>query len=249
MPEPEASLKIGDLARRTGLTVRTLHHYDALGLLIPSERTGHGHRRYCSADVARLQQIVSLRAVGLSLGAIGALLDDEATDPLYTIEEHLDRLRERIAHEQKLCERLEGIAAHIRSTGTASVEALLDTIRYTTMIDQRYTPEQLAYLKQRADEVGEARIQEVQQEWTDLFAAFDQHREAGADPASPEVQTLAAKAEGLIGEFTGGDAGIREALGNAMNEQPAEAHQAWGITPDLGEYYGRAMSIYHSQRA
>ncbi len=62
--------KVGDLAGRTGLSVRTLHHYDEIGLLSPSGRTGLGHRLYSAGDVLRLERIRSLRALGLSLEEI-----------------------------------------------------------------------------------------------------------------------------------------------------------------------------------
>jgi DNA-binding transcriptional MerR regulator len=62
--------KIGELARRTGLTVRTLHHYDEIGLLSPAERSDGGHRVYDEADVQRLYRIVSLRSLGFPLDAI-----------------------------------------------------------------------------------------------------------------------------------------------------------------------------------
>ena len=62
------ALKVGDLARRTGLTVRTLHHYDEIGLLKPSLHTESGHRLYTGRDVARLQQVLSLRQLGFRPG-------------------------------------------------------------------------------------------------------------------------------------------------------------------------------------
>src|SRR5260370_470389 len=68
------ALTVGELARRTGLPVRTLHHYDAIGLVRPSLRTEPGHRLYTPADVARLQQVVSLRQLGFSLEEIGDCL-------------------------------------------------------------------------------------------------------------------------------------------------------------------------------
>jgi DNA-binding transcriptional MerR regulator len=58
------ALKVGELARRTGLTVRTLHHYDEIGLLNPSLHTEAGYRLYTAGDVARLQQVLSLRQLG-----------------------------------------------------------------------------------------------------------------------------------------------------------------------------------------
>src|SRR5256885_13714858 len=90
------ALKVGELARRTGLTVRTLHHYDEIGLLRPSLHTGSGHRLYAAADVARLQQVVSLRQLGFSLEEIGACLTRPDFSPLKVIDLHLARLREQI---------------------------------------------------------------------------------------------------------------------------------------------------------
>src|SRR5690606_13040928 len=94
MPDPaNRTLRIGELARRTGLTVRALHHYDAVGLLVPSARTAAGHRRYTAADVARLQQIASLRALGLPLDAIREALDGGGAEPRAILDRHLAHLR------------------------------------------------------------------------------------------------------------------------------------------------------------
>ena len=62
-----AKWKVGELARRTGVSVRALHHYEEIGLLVPSWRTESGHRLYSEPDIIRLTQIVSLRQIGLSL--------------------------------------------------------------------------------------------------------------------------------------------------------------------------------------
>lgn len=66
--------KVGDLAGATGLTVRALHHYDELGLLVPCERTGSGHRLYAEEDVRRLYRILALRRLGFPLDEIASLL-------------------------------------------------------------------------------------------------------------------------------------------------------------------------------
>ena len=78
----EVGHTVGDLARVAGVTVRTLHHYDAIGLLVPSGRTPAGYRTYDYPDVLRLQRVLSYRTLGLSLDAIGALLDDPTADPV-----------------------------------------------------------------------------------------------------------------------------------------------------------------------
>ncbi len=75
------ALKVGELAKRTGLTVRTLHHYDEIGLLKPSLKTESGHRLYTGRDVARLQQVLSLRQLGFSLEQVRDCLDRPGFSP------------------------------------------------------------------------------------------------------------------------------------------------------------------------
>src|SRR6266567_2674802 len=85
--------KVGQLAKRTGISVRTLHHYDQIGLLTPSHRTESGHRLYDDGDVARLQQIVSLRQLGFALDAIRDLLHRPGTSLVSVLDMHLAHLR------------------------------------------------------------------------------------------------------------------------------------------------------------
>src|SRR6516225_9359805 len=101
------ALQVGELARRTGLTVRTLHHYDEIGLLRPSLHTEAGYRLYTRGDVARLQQVLSLRQLGFALEEIRDCLDRPGFAPLEVIRLHVTRLREQIELQRKLCERLE----------------------------------------------------------------------------------------------------------------------------------------------
>src|SRR6476646_6919065 len=164
------ALKVGELARRTGLTVRTLHHYDEIGLLRPSLHTGTGHRLYAAEDVARLQLIVSLRQLGFSLEQVRAALDRADFSPLEVIRLHVARLREQIALQQGLCERLTGLAGLFEKAGEVSAEQFLQTIEVMTMIENYYTPEQLAQLQQRSKEIGEDRIKQGQADWAELFA-------------------------------------------------------------------------------
>ncbi|MGB3312123.1 MAG: MerR family transcriptional regulator [Nodosilinea sp.] len=68
-------LKIGELAKQTGLSIRTLHCYDEIGLLVPTHRTEADHRLYSDQDIIRLQQILSLRQLGFSLSEIQGCLE------------------------------------------------------------------------------------------------------------------------------------------------------------------------------
>src|SRR5438105_7185166 len=114
------ALKVGELAKRTGLTVRTLHHYDEIGLLRPSLHTEAGHRLYTAADVARLQRVLSLRQLGFSLEEVRDCLTRPGFSPLEVICLHVTRLREQIALQRELCERLEVLAGCFRAAEEVS---------------------------------------------------------------------------------------------------------------------------------
>ncbi|MFT4199887.1 MerR family transcriptional regulator [Gordonia sp. (in: high G+C Gram-positive bacteria)] len=102
--------KVGSLAAATGLTVRTLHYYDEIGLLSPSARTAAGHRLYAADDVQRLYRIVTLRQLGFALDEISATLDDPRWDLLATINRHIGRIDHRLGVEHRLRNRLAAIS-------------------------------------------------------------------------------------------------------------------------------------------
>lgn len=91
------SYSVGQVAGLAGVTVRTLHHYDSIGLLSPGGRSLAGHRRYEDADLDRLQQILFYRELGFPLDEVAALLDDPDTDPRAHLRRQHRLLSDRIA--------------------------------------------------------------------------------------------------------------------------------------------------------
>jgi MerR family transcriptional regulator, thiopeptide resistance regulator len=196
------ALKVGELARRTGLTIRTLHHYDEIGLLKPSLHTEAGHRLYTAADVSRLQQVISLRQLGFSLEEVRACLNRPDFSPLEVIGLHLARLREQIDLQRQLCGRLEAIAALLRTAGEISAEEFLRTIEVMTMMEKLYTPEQVKQFAEVAAQVGPEEIRAVEEAWTALLAEVRANRDL--DPASPHAQALGRRWEELTERTTRG---------------------------------------------
>jgi len=234
-------LKVGTLAKRAGLTVRTLHHYDEIGLLSPSGRTRSGHRIYGEADVERLQRILSLRQLGLSLEQIGELLDAPGWTLANVLDRQLEHVRERMRMDRELYERLEGVSRLLHSAGKVSVESLLELMEMMMNAESHFTPDQLEYLKQRKEQLGEERIRAVENEWPDLIARAKKAMESGVDPSSAEVQSIARRWRELVQEFTGGHAGVAKSLG-AMYEKNLDAPSGhMGIDRALSEFVGRAM--------
>jgi DNA-binding transcriptional MerR regulator len=233
--------KVGALARQTGLTVRTLHHYDEIGLLSPSRRTGAGHRLYTADDLGRLLQILSLRQLGLSLDAVRESLERPESTLQRVLGLHIAQLRERIELQQRLCHRLERVAERLRAAEAVSVDDFIQTLEAITMFEKHFTPEQLQEIHQRGQQIGQERIREVEAEWPQLIGQVRAEMEKGTDPASATMRQLAGRWTALLREFTGGNPGIQQGLNRMYSEEP-EVRGRTGIDPALMDYIGKAIA-------
>lgn len=121
---------IGEVARRSGVSARMLRHYESLGLVRPSGRTGSGYREYSARDIRRIFHIESLRSLGLSLREIGRALDDPGFTPSALVDDLIRQTRERIAAETELLTRLRRIDAAdpVGWEGVLQVVALLQAL-------------------------------------------------------------------------------------------------------------------------
>jgi DNA-binding transcriptional MerR regulator len=231
--------KIGELARRTGLTVRSLHHYDEIGLLSPAERSDGGHRVYDEADVQRLYRIVSLRSLGFPLDAIAQALDSQAFDPKAAVDDHLRRLEAHIAQEQQLLDKLRTLRQRL------DADDFLTTIEEITMRERYYTPEQLDQLEQRRQALGEDAIKDVEREWAEIFATLKREMDKGTDPADPRLQPIGERSKELLDMFTGGDPGIQASLKRMYETEGPEKASRGMADPAVFEYLAQVRAAAH----
>ncbi|WP_426592609.1 MerR family transcriptional regulator [Cellulomonas sp. McL0617] len=120
----ETGDRVGELAAASGLTVRTLHYYEQIGLLTPSGRSGAGHRLYDAADAERLYRICLLRRLGMGLAEVQRALDDPAWDLASAMRTHLATLDERLEATARLRSRVAGALASDGTDLLAVVEAM-----------------------------------------------------------------------------------------------------------------------------
>jgi DNA-binding transcriptional MerR regulator len=233
---------VGELARLTGVSIRTLHHYDQIGLLKPAHRTESGHRLYTRLDVERLQQVLCLRQIGLPLGDIRAVLDRPDGRLRRVLEVHLTYLRERVEAERRLCARLESLVEHLDSAGEVSIRDIVSTMEAMADVDRYYTPEQMEQIRQRGEAVGGERIRQVENEWSELQAAVRAAMTRGADPTSEPVRALARKWTSLVREFTGGDPSIQHSLKRMWQEETTIHGINTAEMREMGEYIAKAMA-------
>ncbi len=233
--------KIGELARRTGITVRTLHHYDAIGLLRPLRSAQSGHRLYAVEHLERLLRIRALAQLGLSLDAIGRSLDAPRRELGELLREQATRLRRHLHEQQKLLEQLEIISVRLDCGETFAAEDLLQAIEVNMEIEKYYSPAQLEALAQRKEQLGEDAMRAAEQEWPELIRRMRVEMERGTDPAAPETAALARRWRALMQAFSGGDAAIEGATAQAYREEPGLAADM-GLDAALFAYAGRAMA-------
>lgn len=227
---------VSQIARRTGITVRTLHHYEAKGLLTPAQRSGAGYRLYGVSELRRLQHIVSLKALGFPLTEIRACLDADAPSFSQALTSQIGRLRETVVRQQEILLRLEHVAQRASQGEAIDAETLFASIEASTIMEKYFTPEQMQSIKRRGDELGRERISAVEQAWPDVIAGMQTAMQLDKDPGNAQVQALARRWRSLVREFTGGDSGIQRSL-NTMFKQEAGTMQAkTGIDPQLMAY-------------
>ena len=133
--DPAGGRRIGELATSTGLTVRTLHYYEEIGLLVASNRTRAGHRVYSADDVARLYRICLLRRLGLPLAEIASALDDQEWNLQTSLTDHLGALEERLEAETRLRGRLSRLVATPNHTDGPLTNDLLEVMEDMIMLD------------------------------------------------------------------------------------------------------------------
>ncbi len=237
------SWRIGEVAKATGLTVRTLHHYDALGLLVPSARSEAGYRLYSDGDVRRLYRILALRGMGFPLEEIGSTLVREGEDPRPAVRRHLERIDEQLRLSAHLRARLTRILDVLDHADEPSGDLFIEAIEVMTRMEQHYTPEQLAELEQRRSALGEEGMQRAQDEWTRLIAEVEAERQAGTDPADARLTPLIERWTALIEQFTGGDPGIRASLQELYDAEGPERASRGAVNAETMAYATQAMEV------
>ncbi len=151
-PEPPGRT-VGWVADELGVTVRTLHHYDEIGLVVPAGRSAAGYRLYTPGDLERLRAVVVYRRLGFPLAEVAALVEGEA-DPVV----HLRRQRAAVA------ERIEGLR---------DLVSAIDSALESTMADREVTDEDMRALF--GDGFAEAQA-EAEERWGDTEAWAESRR-------------------------------------------------------------------------
>jgi DNA-binding transcriptional MerR regulator len=220
----EHLLLTNEFAARMGVTVRTLHHYDRIGLLKPGRRSGAGYRLYGAAEAARLQQILTLKFIGFPLNRIRELLDRVTLNLPATLRMQRKLLETERARMARALDAITRCERSLTETGVLDWAALKSITEVMTMSEnnnwlQYYDEDARAKLEAR--EWTPEMQADISKRWADLFRDIEAAQ--GCDPAGETAQALLARWGALVGEFTQGDAGIERGLKNFYADQ-----ENWG---------------------
>jgi DNA-binding transcriptional MerR regulator len=198
-------MNVGEVAALAGVTVRTLHHYDRIGLLSPSGRTAAGYRRYSAADLDRLHQVLLYRELGFPLEEVATLLDDPSADPAEHLRRQHRLLRDRLdrtaamvaAVEKEMEARQMGIS--LTPQERFEVFGDHDPEQYEAEVQERWGDTD-AYREssRRAAAYTKDDWVRVRAEGEDVEARMAAALQAGVAPDSPEAMDLAEEARQQI---------------------------------------------------
>jgi DNA-binding transcriptional MerR regulator len=239
--------RIQEFAKLAGVTVRALHHYDRLGLLKPSGRSGAGYRLYRDCDLARLEQIVVLKFLGLPLAQIGRLLKRQSSlvetlrrqqTVLFEKRKHLDAAIDAIRQAER------SVVGSREPDWTLFTHIVreIEMQNNTEWSKKYYSPDAQAKVEERKHLWSPELQERVTKEWHALLA--DIEAALGEDPASPKAQALAVRWRTLVEGFTGGDPEIQKGLNKMWVDKenwPKQERERFTIKPEIQTFIMKAM--------
>jgi DNA-binding transcriptional MerR regulator len=231
------SLSIGELAARAGVSVRALHHYDAIGLLSPSARTPGGARRYGPADLRRLHHILALRQMGCALPAIREALDAGTLSPAELIERQVHLLEEKARQAQRLGRGLRHLGRLLAQQQDVGPGDWLDVLELMTLYDKHLSEREVEALRAGATRDGGR----LEAQWTRLVREVAQAMARQLPVAEAAAGALAWRWVRLVIARTGNDAALAVKL-RLLHDTEPRAGEIGGVTPAMMEWIGQAMA-------
>ncbi|MFE1691556.1 MerR family transcriptional regulator [Streptomyces albidoflavus] len=240
---------VGQVAAVAGVTVRTLHHYDAIGLLSPSGRSAAGHRRYGDGDLDRLQRVLFHRALGFALDEIAALLDDPDADPRAHLRRQHALLTDRIETLRRMADAvaaaMEAAQMGINLTPKEKFEVFegYDPDQYADEARQRWGhTDAYRESQRRTASYTKADWQRLKDEFDALHARVAELLAQGVPADAPEAMDAAEEHRRFIdGAHYPCDARMHTCLADMYVTDPRFTATYEAIRPGLAQYLHDAI--------
>jgi MerR family transcriptional regulator, thiopeptide resistance regulator len=239
---------VKQMARLAGVTVRTLHYYDQIGLLPPTAYGDNGYRYYGEEAILRLQQILFFRELDFSLDEIRAVLDQPGFDIVQALRAHRKALEAKAGRLRELIGTIDKTIAYIEGDYRMKAQEMFEGFS---------EEQQKAYEQEAMTLYGEATVRESMRRWNGYTEEQRSQikREGGAiyaglveqmhrGPASPETQEILGRWHQHLRYFYEPSLEVLRGLGNAYNEDPRFNAFFTAIHPDLPPFLQEAITHY-----
>jgi len=241
-------LTVKQLSKLAGVTPRTLHHYDAIGLLKPSRVGDNGYRYYGEDALLRLQQILFYRELDIPLDDIKKIIGRRDFDVLGALQSHKDALNKQVARLNRLINTVDNTINHLKGKNIMSEKAYFEGFTeeqqeiYALEAVQMYDPETVRASNRKWKAYSAAKKEAVMAEgkaiYVDMIAAMPK----GAD--SPEVQAIIERWRKHMDYFWTPKLDQLLALANGYNDDPRFKANFDKISPGLAEFMREAVKVY-----
>ena len=240
--------QIHELAAKAGITVRTLHHYDRIGLLHPARHSPAGYRLYDESAALRLQQILFYRELGLPLADIGRILDAPGFDLMKALGSHREELDKRIARLQRLRQTVDNTLAYVKGENSMEKAGIFEGFTpeeeefYSKEAEKMYDPETVRESNRKWKSYGAAEQKRILAEgkavYLDMIAAMPK----GA--GSPEAQAIVGRWRANMSHFWTPSLEQLVPLAENYSADPRFKANFDAMSPGLAEFMGEAVRIY-----
>ncbi|MDF7724767.1 MerR family transcriptional regulator, partial [Enterobacter hormaechei subsp. steigerwaltii] len=228
-------IQVGELAKRAGITVRTLHHYEQTGLLLPSARSAAGYRLYNLADVQRLHMIQALAKAGLELAEIRDFLEQRSLSLAELLDGQITLLDKQLRSIHTLRNRLVELRTGLTDDATPDLESWLQTLELMNMYDRWFSKEELQQLPFAVEKEALADI------WSGLVTEVKHLLEQNVSVTDARASDLASRWMGRLEQDTAGKPEFLTRL-NEMHSVEPQMQEQTGITPEITDYITRAFA-------
>lgn len=232
---------VGELAKRSGLTVRALHHYETLGLLPPSGRSQAGYRLYTERDVLGLHRILAYRQMGLALKDIAPLLGPGAPPLQDLLARQIATAEAELARQQRLLAMLRRVAQRAEGGGPELADQLLTLMSTMRTYERYYSEQELQQLQAMQSALSAEDLQRLRAEMDELIPAMREAMAQGLDPDSDPAVAALARRWLALGALFPEDEALRD-KGRAMLAREPELQAQTGLTPALLDYVDGAVA-------
>lgn len=228
-------IQVGELAKRAGITVRTLHHYEQTELLLPSARSAAGYRLYNLADVQRLHMIQALAKAGLELAEIRDFLEQRSLSLAELLDGQITLLDKQLRSIHTLRNRLVELRTGLTDDATPDLESWLQTLELMNMYDRWFSKEELQQLPFAVEKEALADI------WSGLVTEVKHLLEQNVSVTDARATDLASRWMERLEQDTAGKPEFLTRL-NEMHSVEPQMQEQTGITPEITDYITRAFA-------